>query len=452
MNRKKILIIFLIIIIIVFLIVFSKINGKQKQNESTNTETNEDIQTTATNAITPSYVIKSTDNNENKKYTVSELQSRNIFFCIEKIMDNFISLINSNKSAELINVIDNNYMEKNGISASNVMFLFDAYNPSYYLIDKISYIDENNFIVKFRDGSNIKNYSISKDHEVLIKLDRNTNSYSIIPNFDENNFEGKIFENKTINKNENNLFTIETISDREVGEYYLKLFEKVYNNDIDYAIELINQDQTNSIDTTSKLKGYMDNITISYENINVTAKESDRYVIFEVIDGNNNYFKFTVYPNYTEFYVKLMKDNTKGEYSNIYKDYNGSVSNEDISVFMDDFINNSVAQIKNTTSGLSYNQIRKYYSDNTTFVNSMGIYSAENFLNLSNQIVGMRWSKGIQYINYVINDKNESDEYLIYDITLEYTQEANIKIFLCIAKDSNTNPKIKIETTGVEED
>ena len=177
MNRKKILIIFLIIIIIVFLIVFSKINGKQKQNESTNTETNEDIQTTATNAITPSYVIKSTDNNENKKYTVSELQSRNIFFCIEKIMDNFISLINSNKSAELINVIDNNYMEKNGISASNVMFLFDAYNPSYYLIDKISYIDENNFIVKFRDGSNIKNYSISKDHEVLIKLDRNTNSY-----------------------------------------------------------------------------------------------------------------------------------------------------------------------------------------------------------------------------------------------------------------------------------
>ena len=452
MKRKKLLIVCLIAIILLLLIIFGRTNDKQKQDANVNTETNEEMQTTASNAITPSYVIRSTDNNGNKKYTVSELQSRNLFFCIEKIMDNFFSLINSNKSIELINVIDDKYLVKNGISASNVMSLFDSYNLSYYLIDKVSYIDENNFIVKFRDGSNIENYSISKDHVVLIKLDNNTKSYYIIPNFDESNFESEIIAVRTINRNENNGYTIEQISDKEVGEYYLKLFEKVYNNDIDSAMEIVNQDETNSINTKSKLKDYMGNITISYENIDVKATKSERYVIFEVIDGNNNYFKFTVYPNYTEFYVKLKQDSTKGQYFTIYNDYDGDVSNEDISVFMDGFINNSIKQIKNSTSGLSHNKIRKYYADNTQYVNDMVIYSADDFLNLSNQIVGMRWSKGIEYIEYIINGKKEDEGYVIYDLTLQYTQEAQIKMYLCIAKDSNTNPKIKIETTGVEEE
>ena len=89
MKRKKLLIVCLIAIILLLLIIFGRTNDKQKQDANVNTETNEEMQTTASNAITPSYVIRSTDNNGNKKYTVSELQSRNLFFCIEKIMDNF---------------------------------------------------------------------------------------------------------------------------------------------------------------------------------------------------------------------------------------------------------------------------------------------------------------------------------------------------------------------------
>ena len=79
----------------------------------------------------------------------------------------------------------------------------------------------------------------------------------------------------------------------------------------------------------------------------------------------------------------------------------------------------------------------------------MGIYNAEDLVNLSNQIVGMRWSKGITYTGVSINNKTEENGYVKYNLKLSYTLNEEIDLYLCVAKSSNTTPQMKIETTGV---
>lgn len=453
-KRKGLMIVFIVILVIIIIlaIIFGSSKPKNELNEvSNNNDSNNQIR--ATDPINPSYVIKSnsTENGESQSFTLSELQSRNEFFCIEEIIDNFILQINSKNTRELTKIIDNSYISKNSITEDNVMQIFSSYDTSYYLIDKVLSINENNFIVKFRDKSSVgnENYIITNDHEVLVKFDKDTQSYSIVPDFDESNFESTILISNSIKRNESNGYEIKEISNTEVGEYFLELFVNSYNNNINYAVDTLKEDETNSINTTDKLKDYMSSITINYENIKVETESSTRYVIYQVTDGNNNKFRFNVYPNYIDFSTRIQNETTSVDYTNIYSNYSGNVSNETISNFMDTLVSSTVSKINTETVGLSDNKIREYYDENTSEVNSMGIYNAEDFVNLSNQIVGMRWSKGITYTGATIDGKTEENGYVKYNLKLSYTLDEEIDLYLCVAKSSNTTPQVKIETTGV---
>ncbi len=451
MKRKNKLIIFIIITIVIIILILSTLSyqiiniRKNKSNSEIDGDKNSNQVTTATNYLTSYYTLNSGKN-------ATELQSRNEIFCIFDIVDNYITKIEQSDDNGLMNIIDKDFINNNNITNQNVMSLFNSYELPYYLIKKISYVENQNYIVRFIDGSSI-NSDDYDTHIICIKLDQKNKSYSICPQFDDTSTDNEIYlEDKTIEKNNDNGYTINNVNDEEVGVYFVKLFKNICDNDIEHAYEIISNDETNQIKSEDELKSFMNNITINYQNINVKATSSTRYVTFEVTDGNNNYFKFNVYPNYIDFSTKIGNDTTKGDYSNIYNDYTGSVTSEEISNFLDYFVNTTVKQINDSTSGKSYNKIRQYYDNNKTTINNMGIYSADDYLNLSNQIVGMRWSKGIQFIQANINNKTEENGYIKYDLTMEYTLDEEINLYLCIAKDSTTTPSIKIETTGVQDE
>jgi len=451
-NKTKLLLILACIIILI--IVASVIALLINKNCNSKNEIKETIFNNTQN-VTNDYENSTIENNvqDENNTQAEDISDDSEFLTVQNILTKIISTINSKNPKVLINYLDTSFKNSAGITENNVLSLFDGDDFSYWYLLSMEKQKVNDnvseFFLNVSDAKAIKNADYNENTDTIVfkvYLDSSNKTFSITLYKDE------ITDNvKSISKNEYNQFTYINSSDELLGKYYISLFKYLIKNNPKYAFEILSIDDTNSISTYEEFQSYIQNTNIDTEKITVTRTTENNNQVLQIVDSNNNHFKFKIY-TYTNFTINLDNtdvDTADQKFSSILSVNNTAVSNSEITNFMDSFINSTVSKINAETSGLSDNKIREYYDEHTSEVNSMGIYNAEDFVNLSNQIVGMRWSKGARFMNAYVSGKTEENGYVKYNLKLSYTLNEEIDLYLCVAKSSNTTPQMKIETTGV---
>lgn len=127
----------------------------------------------------------------------------------------------------------------------------------------------------------------------------------------------------------------------------------------------------------------------------------------------------------------------------------GIVSSEELRQSIEKFITEDVKTIHNQTTGRSINYKHQYYDNHTAEINAMGIYSAEDYSEISRQINLLETfdTYGNSHIDTSSYEDVEED-YVRFKLTITYESERNVEIYVNLAKNDNIEPKIKF-TSGV---
>lgn len=111
------------------------------------------------------------------------------------------------------------------------------------------------------------------------------------------------------------------------------------------------------------------------------------------------------------------------------------------------FVYTDSKTINDETTGRTSNYIQQYYDIHTEEVNNMGIYSAEDFSEISRQINLLALND--EYESSEINTgsyEETEDGYTRLQLTLKYESGRNIELLVYIAIDSSTQPNIKFSS------
>lgn len=110
------------------------------------------------------------------------------------------------------------------------------------------------------------------------------------------------------------------------------------------------------------------------------------------------------------------------------------------------FIDKNVKEIYNAVSGKSINKILQLYDLKKQAINSMNIYSAEDFKEIATEILKVGGVQGINYISSNIDMQsynNDENGYASFNITFTYTNMSQIKMKVYLANNKETLPNIK---------
>lgn len=133
--------------------------------------------------------------------------------------------------------------------------------------------------------------------------------------------------------------------------------------------------------------------------------------------------------------------------------YLGKVNIEKLEGEFYTFINTNVKKIYNLTTKKSINKILQMYDLNTSEINSMNIYSANDFLEITSQVFKVGNIDGVTYSSSIvdISSYNDEDKYTTFYVTFNYTNENYIKLKVYLANDSDTSPQIKFGADNEED-
>ncbi len=131
--------------------------------------------------------------NDFKKKGISKSDIHNVtnvsvFYTVEKCASKYVSYLMSKDYKVIYNLLDDNYIDKNGITEDTVSKYVESYDKYYGLeINAMyQYKDLNIYYIKGKlvdSGMDIINPE-KKDFKVTVKLDDKNNKFSIIPDGD----------------------------------------------------------------------------------------------------------------------------------------------------------------------------------------------------------------------------------------------------------------------------
>lgn len=113
-------------------------------------------------------------------------------------------------------------------------------------------------------------------------------------------------------------------------------------------------------------------------------------------------------------------------------------------------INNFLSNAKtleDNTVRKTYNQISEYYSQNTSYINSLGIYSSDDLININKNLNKINWNNSVSFSLYSIDTDTsltQDDYYVNAKLLVPYDTNNNLEITISVAKASNIKPQIKI--------
>lgn len=120
----------------------------------------------------------------NEKY-IHKVTGVSSFYNVESCAAKYISYLVSKDYKAVYNLLDDNYIDKNNITESNLIDYIEFYDKNYNLkIESMyQYKDFNIYYIKgklIEEGMNASNTS-SKDFKITLKLDETNYKFSIIP-------------------------------------------------------------------------------------------------------------------------------------------------------------------------------------------------------------------------------------------------------------------------------
>ena len=186
-------------------------------------------------------------------------------------------------------------------------------------------------------------------------------------------------------------------------------------------------------------------------NLDTCENLEDRYTfIINVKYENNKSISFRMNLSNKENKIEFRK---YSEFDSVFELYNGEVKEEDFLDQLSKLTNKAFQFMNKNNAGYSINGLLQTYDLNKNELNSYGIYTDIDYLNLAEQILVLKYNPSLSIKKYLIDTDNiiKNDDYFVFDINIVYSNDITIKLKAYIAQKIYPTPNIKIVSNYVSE-
>lgn len=230
----------------------------------------------------------------------------NEFFTVEKIVNNYYEIIKNKNAQDIYNVLDKNYIINNAIDKNKILDYYDDnLEDTSYVAKEIQYIEGENTKYYFVNGYLLNQIIATEEIEYyenvnyLVITDTHNGLYAIYPlnNSDYTSFLDNYDFKNTVDLNKNNKYTNLEVTENNKLTTYINEFLTLMFLDAQTAFDMLDQETQSEF---VSYNNFMANLLEIYEKISpvifsYSKKESENYVLYNVIDNNNNRIKIYEY-------------------------------------------------------------------------------------------------------------------------------------------------------------
>lgn len=311
-KEKKIkLIIYILIFFAVLIIVLYYFQEKRKNTQDNN------------NTVTEEQEEQKLNEEATLEYNFNTVTDEMEFINVEKGVSDYFKLCSEKNSNDVLLLLDQDYITKNGINNENVfnkIKLYEGYNTFfantiYFQVDDFSNESETYYMTYYIEGTIWSNsFKDKTEVYIILKEDTDNMNYTIIPQDD-------------INLEEKNFFDIISEKQKEFMEKYKNGLVK---EDIDESLEYNDVDDYEEDETQTAEETEPEPVT-GFIIPEVNDKDSiNRYInkiVVECLYGDNDYAYEAIYE---ECKVNKFKE-SKQEFINYIKNNKNKLYNMNIS-------------------------------------------------------------------------------------------------------------------------
>lgn len=257
----------------------------------------------------------------NKKENISESENSNIiisnselvllknndevFWALQKAINDYYDLLSNKNKTDLLSVLDDDFVLKNGINIDNVLnIIYSNYEDVSFLIKKIYFLEGETITYYFINGYLLNQYIYNEevkyygDVNYMIIVNSNK-SYRIYPLTDSNfnDFANNFVFRDNLSINSNFSLKFNEISEKNKLVTYINQYKLLMYVDVDYAYSLLTDNAKNNYLSISDYENNIDNIYNKLSSVifSFSKDNNDEFVLYNIIDNNNNKIKIYEY-------------------------------------------------------------------------------------------------------------------------------------------------------------
>ena len=315
---KKIKIMIIIITIIIIILITSLLLINHSSNEVSNNNFIENIENSSfvadnniINDINEAEIPESQDVVIVDK-NIKQVRNSMKFYTVSNCIQLYINNITDKNNILIYNILDEDYINSNGITIENVLDHVGNYKQLYDFIPlQMNVLEGINTEIYAVYGKMIKRQSsgIGDDIFFIVKLCKNNLTFKIYPlnNYSHINQIKLENDDKTIEENEYNVFSYYRITDEELIRKYISNFKLnvIYNTSESYNM-LDESYREKKFGDIEQYKKYI-NENINYIRNSILKSynvyEQENIIYYDYVDNYNNHyiFKETATMQYTVF-------------------------------------------------------------------------------------------------------------------------------------------------------
>lgn len=303
-NLKNIIIglMFYLIILLAILFLINSIRKTLKKDNEVENNIAENIVNIVENNIDGNNVEQnSIDEISEGDFSVSdgysEVTSPTTYYTVKNYVENFLEKTkslnnNTSNSVQLLNILDEDYINKNSINSENIAEKISKYGNYTYSINNIyEYAASDTLRTFLVNGNFSENVDGTSSFNIFFALDYASGAYKIYPAGNNNSYINK----DEIELNEYNKFENTTVDDFTMCSNYLNLYIQSVKSNPSNSYNLLNKSYRNSrfkdvnayLEYVNKNKNSILNSKVEKYKVNVKSDGTKEYII---IDNYNKYF------------------------------------------------------------------------------------------------------------------------------------------------------------------
>ena len=244
---------------------------------------------------------------------VIDVENIDTFVTVESILNSYVNYnINKDVSA-IINVLDESYIKENQIEKENIFSKIEEIQgfPLIMINDmkqKDSSINVTTFFIDYNLEDDTVNFTgealkdaptyyttKKKNVKIVINVDNKNNTYTVIPNYTEENNIQNIEE---IKENDSNVFEVEALNNQDIAKKYMENFINKIIFDVDDSYNFLEENykksKFNDIDNYKKyinehIEEYRQAMLQKYK-VNTTKTEYTEYICMDQFENCYDFY------------------------------------------------------------------------------------------------------------------------------------------------------------------
>lgn len=420
MKNKKLLLSIIALIILVIIILIIILIFRNKYYEENIIDNNGNI------------VIEDEPLGDIEKEAIKDREkvtNTTYFFSIEDCVNKYLDAIKMGGSVEVINYLDENYIQENNLTRDNVISNIDE---SYDFLATEIYEKRDKTLYSFIVKGVIDDGIYNQEKYYIVDLDLGNNAFKITPLYNKNYTSVEQIPEKEdlkeIQQNNHNKFEFLRLEENEIYTKYANYFVKLLKNNPAKAYNMLDEKykQARFSNDYNKFINYVNLMNIN-NKINTEIKEVSKYDNGEYMVKTKNDNRYIIKANSPmEFFVQL------DEYTIITDTFVQVYSTASTIKKLSTNIDKIMKMIYNYDYENLYNLLDETYRvNNFGDINSFIIYIGEKFFNSNYyEITSIKQQEETNTIEVkVYKDNTVNSEYNINKIIIELGTETSFKFY-----------------------